>query len=245
MYTTVTSPSTVEQLRPAPMPRSGGLQLGARPDSGFDEPLGLLSDCHRRIERFLDQIIAVVEAQADRSRPVLTRAECYDLAAALRVFPGVRSDAHPGRSRISVSRLRRSTSRSAHLALAALEVLEADHEAADTLHAQVSRTCLRWLETGALGEVSLARLWDDLNRLREIYRRHITVEDTRIFPLAARAIPAAQLREIGREMARRRGIDIDLLPAERFALRHAVTEADAMAARPLFPVQWTRREARQ
>ena len=33
------------------------LQIGAAPDHDFDEPLGLLSDCHRRIEHFLDILI--------------------------------------------------------------------------------------------------------------------------------------------------------------------------------------------
>jgi hypothetical protein len=27
--------------------------IGGRPDSSFSDPLGLLTDCHRRIERFL------------------------------------------------------------------------------------------------------------------------------------------------------------------------------------------------
>jgi len=29
------------------------IQIGAKPDSGFDDPIGMLKDCHRRIERFL------------------------------------------------------------------------------------------------------------------------------------------------------------------------------------------------
>ena len=39
------------------------IQIGGRPDHGFHEPLGLLSDCHRRIERFLHVLVAV-ERQA-------------------------------------------------------------------------------------------------------------------------------------------------------------------------------------
>ena len=27
------------------------ITLGTKPDRSFDEPLGLMSDCHRRIER--------------------------------------------------------------------------------------------------------------------------------------------------------------------------------------------------
>jgi hypothetical protein len=35
------------------------IQIGQRPDHDFHEPLGLLSDCHRRIEHFLRVFIAV------------------------------------------------------------------------------------------------------------------------------------------------------------------------------------------
>ena len=37
------------------------VSIGQNPDSGFDEPLQLLSDCHRRIEKFLDILIRVVK----------------------------------------------------------------------------------------------------------------------------------------------------------------------------------------
>ena len=33
------------------------LTINAPPRSDFDNPLGLLSDCHRRIEKFLEQLI--------------------------------------------------------------------------------------------------------------------------------------------------------------------------------------------
>jgi hypothetical protein len=35
------------------------LQIGARTAHGFHEPLGLLGDCHRRIEHFLRVLVAV------------------------------------------------------------------------------------------------------------------------------------------------------------------------------------------
>ena len=33
------------------------LRIGQRPDHGFDRPLGLLSDCHRRIEQFVATMV--------------------------------------------------------------------------------------------------------------------------------------------------------------------------------------------
>ena len=40
-----------------------GIQIGAKPDSGFDDPIGMLEDCHRRIEQFLN-ILRVVAGRA-------------------------------------------------------------------------------------------------------------------------------------------------------------------------------------
>src|ERR1019366_3223821 len=37
------------------------VQIGAKPDSGFDNPIGMLVDCHRRIERFLQILCGVAE----------------------------------------------------------------------------------------------------------------------------------------------------------------------------------------
>ena len=46
------------------------LRVGSAPDHGFDEPLGLLSDCHRRIEHFLSHLIAL--ARKNRGGPLAT-----------------------------------------------------------------------------------------------------------------------------------------------------------------------------
>ena len=37
------------------------VQIGAKLDSGFDDPIGMLRDCHRRIERFLGILCQVAE----------------------------------------------------------------------------------------------------------------------------------------------------------------------------------------
>jgi len=59
------------------------IQIGAKPDSGFDDPLGMLADCHRRIERFL-HIVCIVPAQA-AGRP-LNDEESAAATAALHYF---------------------------------------------------------------------------------------------------------------------------------------------------------------
>lgn len=35
--------------------------IGARRESDFTDPIGMLGDCHRRVERFLDVLVRVAE----------------------------------------------------------------------------------------------------------------------------------------------------------------------------------------
>jgi hypothetical protein len=55
----------------------------------------------------------------------------------------------------------------------------------------------------ASDEEQLHRLLHDL---RDIYARHILLEDSELFPLAARVLEPAQLAQVGAEMAQRRGL---------------------------------------
>jgi len=59
------------------------IQIGAKPDSGFDDPIGMLKDCHRRIESFL-HILCVVADRAQGRR--LTDEERAAVQAALQHF---------------------------------------------------------------------------------------------------------------------------------------------------------------
>jgi hemerythrin-like domain-containing protein len=64
----------------------------------------------------------------------------------------------------------------------------------------------RWLNAGALAQGDSAELGERLSALRTLYQRHIAVEDQDLFPAAARLLNQDQIGQIGREMARRRGI---------------------------------------
>jgi hypothetical protein len=59
------------------------IQIGAKPDSGFDNPIGMLKDCHRRIESFLGILGVVVDRAQSRS---LTGEERDAVQAALQYF---------------------------------------------------------------------------------------------------------------------------------------------------------------
>ena len=177
--------------------------LGVRPDHSFDQPLGLLSDCHRRIEQFLDALIRVShEAPPDELSPRHREA----LQVALRYFE-LAAPKHTQDEEASLfPRLRDVETPEAREAMTKLDALEADHVRADAAHAQVDVLGLRWLQEGRLPAEDRKRLLDLLLELRELYRRHIAVEDNEVFPLAARVLTRDQVDQVGKEMAQRRGL---------------------------------------
>lgn len=59
------------------------VQIGAKLDSGFSDPIGMLTDCHRRIESFLGILCVVVGRAQGRG---LTIEERSAIRAALQYF---------------------------------------------------------------------------------------------------------------------------------------------------------------
>jgi hemerythrin-like domain-containing protein len=180
--------------------------IGARPEHSFDEPLGLLSDCHRRIEKFLDVMIRVLE-RSDRGMKPLSADEHGALEAALRYFKNAATRHTQDEEQSLFPRLRASDDPAAHAALARIEALEGDHRRADAMHGEVDRLCRRWLDEAAISRSDAERLHQLLGDLRDIYAGHIALEDRELFPLAARVLKEAELKAVGAEMAQRRGFN--------------------------------------
>jgi hemerythrin-like domain-containing protein len=179
--------------------------LGAKPAHGFDQPLGLLSDCHRRIERFLDILIQVTQTRAggeptEPEREALETALKYFEQAAPRhtrdeedsLFPRLRQAAQAGNEQ-------------AKTVLAKVEALEHDHVTADAAHLEVNDLVRRWLQEGQLAAEQASHLAAKLGQLRDIYQRHLITEDQEVFPLAGQVLSNEQLQQVGQEMAARRG----------------------------------------
>ena len=179
------------------------IQIGQRADHGFDQPLGLLSDCHRRIEHFLD-VLATVTDSAGRGE--LNQSFRRALEVAITYF-AVAAPNHTADEEASLfPRLRRNDDPALQQALAALDALERDHDEADAHHAAVDALVRRWLGDGTLTGTDAARLRDHLAHLRALYSRHIAIEDTHVFPAAAHALGRAEILDIGAEMAARRQV---------------------------------------
>ena len=177
--------------------------IGQSADHGFDTPLGLLSDCHRRIERFLSMLVAVADARrgaelTPQDRDALSAALHYFRTAAPRhsadeehsLFPRLRSASHPD----------------ARAALQRLDVLEAEHRVAEDHQDAVDVLGRRWLRQGTLRAGDARSLREHLVALERLYYRHIGVEDRELFPAAERLLTAADLEAVGREMAARRDV---------------------------------------
>ena len=179
------------------------VRIGQSADHGFDAPLGLLSDCHRRIEKFLSMLVVVADARrgaelTPQDRDVLTAALHYFRTAAPRHSADEEQSLFP--------RLRSSNDAQARAAVARLDTLEADHRVAEDHQDAVDVLGRRWLRQGTLRAGDARSLREHLVALERLYRRHIAVEDRELFPAAQRLLSASELEAVGREMAARRDV---------------------------------------
>lgn len=182
------------------------IQIGQRPAHGFDEPLRLLTDCHRRIEHFLKVLLVLERQAADAPLPPGFRA---DLEQALTYFATAAPRHTADEDESLFPRLKTAGADTRILDL--LTRLERDHEEADRHHLAVENVGRRWLAAGHLGSADRAELRVHLHGLRDLYEQHIALEDRELFPAAAEALSIAELQAVGREMARRRAV---ILPAK-------------------------------
>jgi hemerythrin-like domain-containing protein len=173
------------------------IQIGAKPDSGFDDPIGMLKDCHRRIESFLGILCVVVDRAQGRS---LTDEESAAIRAALQYFRtgGQRHTADEEESLFP--RLRACAAG----ALQEIDRLEADHLEAGHLHGSVEQIYAAWIESGELEAGKTQELLAETARLKQLYCDHIQVEEKVVFALATHTLDSQAIAAIGTEFRFRR-----------------------------------------
>jgi hemerythrin-like domain-containing protein len=173
------------------------IQIGGKLDSGFDDPIGMLKDCHRRIESFLN-VLCVVAGRAQGGS--LTREESEGILAALHYFRtgGQRHTADEEESLFP--RLRSIASES----LKEIDGLEEDHREANQLHDSVERHYSKWIEFGSLGSTDTLELLSETERLKQLYSDHIQVEEKFVFTRAAEVLDSQAIAAIGTEFRNRR-----------------------------------------
>ncbi len=177
--------------------------IGAKPESGFRDPIGLLTDCHRRVERFLS---VLVQAEAQAHGGSLTGEQRTALETALRYFREAAPKHTADEEESLFPRLRALGLPELHAVLERVEALQRDHEAAQKNHAEVDRLGQAWLAAGTLQQTDAARFSQLVIELTELYRSHIDVEEREVFPAAVAVLGKPQREAVGAEMAARRGL---------------------------------------
>jgi hemerythrin-like domain-containing protein len=174
------------------------VQIGAKPDSGFDDPIGMLADCHRRIEHFLQILCLVADRAAGRA---MTHDETAAVQASLQYFRvgGQRHNADEEESLFP--RLRQSCGSEDSRDIAGLEN---DHQSASILHSAVEKLYESWIKSGSLSEHDQQQLSSTTRQLQELYQQHIQLEEQVVFPRAAKILDAESIAAIGQEFRARR-----------------------------------------
>jgi hemerythrin-like domain-containing protein len=174
------------------------IQIGAKPDAGFDDPLGMLRDCHRRIENFLRMLGQVA---GNRRANALSAEEQTAVESALAYFRTGGQRHTQDEEESLFPRLRGLVEPSA---LQALGDLEQEHSEATALHADVDLLFRGWIESGYLSDAARQRLLSETDRLQGLYKGHIQVEESMVFPRAAAVLSAENIAEMGSEFRTRR-----------------------------------------
>jgi len=172
------------------------------PPADFGQPLALVQASHERLRRMVELLIRLrehlLEHGADRTAAVSAGAIRQFLEQAwprhmrdeeLDFFPRIRA------------RLRGRHTESAQNILETIEALIEQHRAFDSLWHRIA-PALRAVESG-----SAQRLDEPaVQSFVELFRTHLALEDDVLDPAYARLLTAADLQQIGRAMAQRRGI---------------------------------------
>ncbi len=179
------------------------IQLNAQPLADFDRPIDMLEDCHRRIERFLRMLQAVVLAATNDGTMTEDAAEA--LQTALRYFRNAAPQHTADEEKSLFPRMRDTGDPRVAKVLGQLDRLEQDHARAHQLHEVVDQLGMRWLHKGVLRRDELAEMDTTLSQLRDIYAEHIDLEDSVVFHLAREVLGSDALDGMGVEMRARRG----------------------------------------
>jgi len=174
------------------------VQIGAKPDCGFDDPIGMLKDCHCRIERFL-HILWVV---ADRARGrALTAEEKSALRSAMSYFQlgGKRHTADEEESLFPRMRAELAADE-----IAQVGDLENDHHLANHLHETVDALYTAWIEADRLSLEDERKLRSAAGVMKKLYEAHIQIEEGIVFPRAAQVLDKESIAAIGEEIRQRR-----------------------------------------
>jgi len=166
----------------------------------FSDPIGLLSDCHRRVEMFLGSLRAIGD-----TCDILNDEGLRALENALRYFRQA-APKHTADEEVSLFPRLRQCSSLPNSTLALIERLGRDHTWADPLHALLEELGALWIADRRLSAKQRQEFRKAAAQLQAMYSEHIELEDSVLFPAANQMLSAEEKREIGLEMAARRNV---------------------------------------
>jgi hemerythrin-like domain-containing protein len=178
------------------------VQIGSVAHS-FSDPVGLLMDCHRRVEMF----IGALDHVAETSDQPLSDENRRSLDLSLRYFREAAPKHTADEEDSLFPRLRSISDEQLQASLARLDELESDHRWAEPLHAAAEELGSKYLNEGQLAIKEANAFRSATHQLQEMYRRHIEVEDREVFPVANRVLSADVKKAIANEMQHRRGLN--------------------------------------
>lgn len=174
------------------------VQIG-QAEAGCEDPVGLMTACHRRIERFLKTLAMAGKLGAERG---LEKQEFEAVARALVYF----KSAAPKHTADEEEDLFPALLRKEPDAASRVDGLQSDHARANVLHDRVDELGQQWLRDERLSAAELSEFREAIARLQELYTAHIALEESEVFPRASKLLEEDELESIGRNMAARRGV---------------------------------------
>lgn len=176
------------------------IQIGAAPDAGFDHPVGMLRDCHRRILHYSTLLTRIAREARGSS---LGNEHRRAVEAALLYF----STSAPLHSLDEEQSLfPRLQNRVPHQVAETIALLEMEHREAEQLLLQIKALFRSWLSDFCLQNGEEENLLRAAEQLEAHYRRHIQIEEETVFTTAEAVLPAESQALIGREFAARRQV---------------------------------------
>ena len=178
------------------------LNLHRSPAAGFDEPFEMLEACHERVQRMLALLQRLGEHLAAQGADADARQAARDV---IRYFDQAGPAHHEDEERHLFPLLLAQDDTELS---ALVKRLQQDHVAMSAAWREV-RVDLADIETGDWRRGPIGRLVDARRRWQayaDLYTAHIEAEEGRAYPAARPLLAAPALRDMGREMAQRRGV---------------------------------------
>lgn len=177
------------------------INIGEKPESDFDDPVGMLRDCHKRIRHFLET--QAFAAKKFHGLP-LPKDVASSVLNSLRYFRDAAPNHTADEEKSLFPRMRTSVTEEKSAAL--MQSLEHEHRWAESQHELVDSIFRAWISNGSSSAEETEKLMSTLTQLEAFYDEHMQHEECTLFPLAEGKLSSSDLACIGAEMAERRGL---------------------------------------